>query len=80
LSWIISRDPEPLRRIDRRIPRDLETIVLKCLRKEPADRYRTAEALAQDLRRFAKGEAIEARPQAGWERIARKVRRVRHSP
>ena len=53
------------------MPRDLETIVLKCLRKEPENRYGTAEAVAQDLRRFVRGDPIEARPQTGLERTAR---------
>jgi len=77
LSRIIFQDPAPPRRRNPRVPADLETIVLKCLRKDPADRYRTAEALAQDLRRFVRGDAIEARPEAGWERLVRRARRHR---
>ncbi len=73
LSQIIFRDPEPLRRQNPRVPRELETVVLKCLRKDPADRYGTAEALEQDLRRFVRGDPIEARPQSGWERLARRA-------
>ncbi len=68
LTQIITREPEPLRKRNPRVPRDLETIVLKCLRKDPDDRYGTAEALGQDLRRFARGDAIEARRQTPWER------------
>ncbi|MBN1420898.1 MAG: protein kinase [Planctomycetes bacterium] len=77
LSRIIFQDPAPAGRLNPRVPADLETIVLKCLRKDPADRYRTAEALAQDLRRFVRGDAIEARPQAGWEKLLRRARRHR---
>jgi serine/threonine protein kinase/Flp pilus assembly protein TadD len=77
LSQILIREPAPPRRSNQRIPADLETIVLKCLRKDPAARYRTAEALAQDLRRFVRGDPIEARPEAGWERAARGLRRHR---
>ncbi len=77
LSQIIERDPPPLRKRNARIPRDLETIVLKCLLKEPAVRYGTAEALAQDLRRFVRGDPIEARPQSPWARLARRAWRVK---
>jgi tetratricopeptide (TPR) repeat protein len=77
LSQIISRDPVPPRRLEPRVPKDLETIVLKCLRKEPGERYRTAEALAQDLARFARGDPIEARPQSRWEVLLRRAWRLR---
>jgi tetratricopeptide (TPR) repeat protein len=77
LSQIIERDPAEPSKLNRRVPRDLETIVLKCLRKEPADRYGTAEALGQDLRRFVRGDAIEARPQTRWECLMRRLRRHR---
>ncbi|MHC4924833.1 MAG: WD40 repeat domain-containing protein, partial [Planctomycetota bacterium] len=77
LSRIIERDPRPPGQLNPRIPTNLETIVLKCLRKEPADRYGTAEALGQDLSRFARGDAIEARPEAPWERLSRRAWRHR---
>ncbi len=77
LSQIIERDPVEPRKVNPQIPRDLETIVLKCLRKDPAERFGTAEALAQDLRRFARGDAIEARPLAAWEMLARRLWRHR---
>ncbi|MGH9360557.1 MAG: serine/threonine-protein kinase, partial [Thermoanaerobaculia bacterium] len=77
LSQIICRDPVPLRRRNPRIPRDLETIVLKCLRKDPGDRYGTAEALAQDLQRFARGDPVEAQPQPVWEKLSRRAWRMR---
>lgn len=73
LSQIIFREPRPLRQRNPRIPRDLETIVLKCLHKDPRDRYGTAEALAQDLRCFARGDPIEARPLPPCERVARRA-------
>ena len=79
LSQIIERDVRPPRQRNARIPQDLETIVLKCLRKEAGDRYGTAEALGQDLRRFVRGDPIEARPEAGWERFARGVKYRRAS-
>ncbi len=77
LSQIMQRDPVDPRRINPRVPRELETIVLKCLRKDPDDRYGTAEALAQDLKRFARGDPVEARPQARWEKTARRLWRHR---
>jgi serine/threonine protein kinase/WD40 repeat protein/tetratricopeptide (TPR) repeat protein len=54
--------PVPLRQIDRRIPADLETIVLKTLAKEPADRFASAEELAAELRRFVENRPIRSRP------------------
>ncbi len=77
LSQIIFRDPKSPRQVNPQIPKDLEAIVLKCLRKNPGDRYGTAEALGQDLRRFGRGDPIEARPQSGWERLARRAKRQR---
>jgi len=77
LTQITTRDPDPPRAVNFRIPRELETIVLKCLRKDPGERYGTAEALAQDLRRFVRGDPIEARPQARWERLIRRAWRQR---
>jgi len=71
----LTREPEPPRRHGARVPADLETICLKSLAKEPKARYRTAQELASDLQRYLDGEAIEARPEAWWERPARWVRR-----
>jgi tetratricopeptide (TPR) repeat protein len=71
LSQIMEHDPVDPKKLNPRVPKDLETIVLKCLRKHPADRYSTAEALSQDLRRSARGDLIEARPQPIGEKVAR---------
>ncbi len=75
LVRIQDEDPRPPRRLDDTIPRDLETICLKCLRKSPTERYAGAAALALDLRRYLAGEPILARPISSRERVVRWVRR-----
>jgi serine/threonine-protein kinase len=62
LAGVRERAPRPPREINRRVSRDLETVCLKCLEKDPARRYGTAEALAEDLERWLRGEPILARP------------------
>jgi tRNA A-37 threonylcarbamoyl transferase component Bud32 len=75
LQQVSHEPPRPPRRLNDKIPRDLETICLKALAKEPRGRYATALALAEDLRRFLKGEPIHARPVGRAERLARWCRR-----
>ena len=68
-------DPVSLRRLNPSVPRDLETICLRCLRKEPMQRYGTAREVAEDLARFLNGEAIRARPLGVHGRVWRWARR-----
>src|SRR5258708_6695907 len=70
-----TREPVPLRQLQPGIPRDLETLCLKCLQKEPERRYATAQAAADDLRRFLEGRTVQARPVGGSERLWRWCRR-----
>src|ERR1700722_2803957 len=64
---ILAEDPVPPRRLNPATPRDLETICLKCLHRNSPRRYETAQALADDLRRWRRGEPIQARPVSFWE-------------
>src|SRR5262249_50867225 len=75
LLQVIGDEPVSPSQLQSKTPRDLETICLKCLRKEPAGRYASAEALAEDLRRFQAGEPVQARPVGRLERAAKWAKR-----
>lgn len=72
---VMADDPVPPSKLRAKLPRDLENICLKCLRKEPARRYHTAGALADDLGRFQRGEAVAARPIGRTERAIKWMNR-----
>jgi serine/threonine protein kinase/WD40 repeat protein len=75
MEVVLHQEPPRPRSIDSRVPRDLETIVLKAMAKDPGDRYESALALAEDLRRFLADRPIEARQTPAWERLWRFCRR-----
>jgi WD40 repeat protein len=72
---VINTDPVPPRRLNPQVPRDLETICLKCLEKQQTRRYADAGGLADDLARFRDGRPILARPAGVWERAWKWARR-----
>src|SRR5262249_38723833 len=76
LQQVCSLEPVPPRQLNPAVPRDLETICLKCLHKEPARRYASAQALGEDLDRFLAGKAVLARPAGRLERLVKWARRA----
>lgn len=75
IQSILTAEPVRPRRLDDRIPADLENICLKALEKEPRERYETAEALAEDLRAFARHDLITARRNGPLRRLGKAIRR-----
>ena len=79
IAMVIEREPVPPRDLNPKIDRDLETICLKCLQKEPSERYPSAAALADDLDRYRIGESISARSFTVMDRLARTLDRSHHA-
>src|SRR5262249_8134732 len=75
IERVLHEEPVRPRKLDPGIPRDLETVVLKALAKEPASRYQSGQAVAEDLRRFLADRPIMARRSSLWERFWRWRRR-----
>jgi serine/threonine protein kinase/uncharacterized protein HemY len=75
LRQIAFEEPSPPRRVNKALPAELETIVLKAMEKNPADRYATAQALADDLRRYLRHEPIRARRPSLAQRVRKVARR-----
>jgi serine/threonine protein kinase len=77
LFLVHTQEPEPPRRIQKDIPAKLEAICLKCLKKNPADRYATAEDLAEDLRHYLEGQPVQAKGRSkltqGWIRLRQRT-------
>jgi eukaryotic-like serine/threonine-protein kinase len=75
LRQVIEQEPPPLRQINPSVPRDLETIVLKAIAKEPLQRYSTSQTLAEDLRRFLNYQPVHAKRPTVWDRSNKWLRR-----
>src|SRR5262245_39189300 len=72
---VLSDEPVCPSRLNPRVPRDLESVCLKCLQKDPLRRYSSAAELAEDLRRYLLGQVVAARPVGTWDRAGKWIRR-----
>jgi WD40 repeat protein/serine/threonine protein kinase len=79
LRRVLTEEVVPLTLLRPNVPRDLNSLCLKCLEKNPAGRYRTAADLAADLNRFLNGDAVLARPTGSLSRLIRRMRRQKFS-
>jgi tRNA A-37 threonylcarbamoyl transferase component Bud32 len=75
LRQVLRDEPVHPSRLNTQVPRDLESACLKCLQKDPPRRYSSAAALAEDLRRYLRGQVVAARPVGTWERAGKWIRR-----
>src|SRR5262245_54013490 len=72
---VLSDEPVCPSRLNPLVPRDLESVCLKCLQKDPLRRYSSAAELAEDLRRYLLGQVVAARPVGNWDRAGKWIRR-----
>lgn len=77
IAKVVTEEPAAPRKFDANLPVDLDTICLKAITKDPADRYQSMAALAADLEAFLRGDPISARPLSAAEHLKRKVKRHR---
>ena len=79
LTKVIEQEPVRLSRLAN-VPKDLETICMKCLEKDPAERYSSVSALKEELGRFIAGDQIDARPLSLWDKVQRLRRMIARNP
>ncbi len=77
LMRVATEEPAPLRKRVASVPRDLETVVMRCLERRPEERYGSSRELAEELDRFLDGVPVEAKPPGAIARLARRARRHR---
>jgi serine/threonine-protein kinase len=75
LLQILKDDPLPIRKVAPKIPKDLETIVMKCLERDPARRYESSKALAEDLQRYLNGDPLAAKPTSWSYRLIKRAKK-----